>query len=74
MSPPRAIRLAILAGLENGPATLPKLVPKADPINRYVTAKKLEQSGLIARVGTVRTRSMRGGLRRVMWKLTGAHP
>lgn len=60
---------SILAGLAQGHATLPRLLPKTPPVARYVAAWKLERKGLIARVGTVRTRRMRGGLPRVVWKL-----
>ena len=64
------IKAQILTGLQCGQATLPKLAPKAHPVSRYIEARKLEAAGLIARVGTIRTRAMRGGLRRIVWRLS----
>jgi len=64
------IAQTILAELAQGPATLPEILPKAHKVGRYIEARKLESRGLITRVGTIRTKTMRGGLRRIVWKLT----
>lgn len=66
------IRETILSGLAEGQATLPKLLPDANPCSRYVAATRLEKSGLIARVGTTRPKNAHGGRRRIVWKLAGA--
>lgn len=63
------IKTQIIDGLASGPSTLPKLAPQAHPVSRYVAARRLESAGLIARVGTVRTKGQHGGLRRVVWRL-----
>lgn len=68
------IRQAILSGLSNGQATLPRLVPKAHPVSRYVEARRMEQAGLIARVGTVRVKNQHGGKPRIVWTLTPPSP
>lgn len=63
------IRQAILSGLSNGQATLPRLVPKAYPVSRFVEARRMEKAGLIARVGTTRPKNMHGGKPRIVWRL-----
>ena len=59
----------ILTGLAAGQATLPALAPRAHPVSRYIAARRLESEGRIARVGSIRTKAMRGGLPRIMWRL-----
>lgn len=63
------IKSQILSGLANGQATLPRLVPKAHPVSRYVEATRLEKAGLISRVGTVRLKNQHGGKPRIVWRL-----
>ena len=63
------IASTILSGLANGQATLPQLAPKSHAVSRYIEARKLEDRGVIVRVGTIRPAGQKGGPRRIVWRL-----